>query len=198
MDLSSLRALVRNLNFGAHGQDVIVDVEPEPVATRGIWLTPDTNDEPGGLDLHKRERSYWMAIPISVSRGTIIHAAASPAWANLLDPPPSPGAILDWQVDGFPTLESDHTRVRLLLIATDDPPVPNYTNEIPAGAIDGDNQIFTVAHIYAPGELVLVKNGLTLTPGVDYEETGPREITLTIAPLVGDSLLVPWYRGIGV
>lgn len=116
MDLSSLRALVRNLNFEAHGNDVIVDVAPIPIATRGIWLTPETDDHPGGLELHRRERSYIMAIPIfNVPHGTIVHAAASPSWANLLTPPPSPGEILRWQVDGFPTLESDHTRVRLIL-----------------------------------------------------------------------------------
>lgn len=116
MDLSSLRALVRNLNFSAHGQDVTVDVEPEPLATRGIWLTPETDDVPGGLDLHRRERSFVMAVPLAnVPHGTIIHAAASPMWADLIDPPPSPGEILRWQVDGFPQVASDHTRVRLVL-----------------------------------------------------------------------------------
>jgi hypothetical protein len=74
--------------------------------------------------------------------------------------------------------------------------VPYYTNEIPAGVIDGSNDVCTLAHVYAPGDLNVVKNGLALTPDVDYTETGPREITFTIPPQVGDSIIITRYRGI--
>ena len=117
MDLSSLRALVRNLNFAAHGIDVFLVTDPPGlVATRGIWLSPETDDHPGGLDLRRRERSYVLAVPIlGIPHGAIIEAPASPSWADLLDPPPAPGEILTWQVDGFAGIEGDHTRVRLVL-----------------------------------------------------------------------------------
>ncbi len=114
MDLSPLRALVRNLNFSAFGVDVIL--ESDPIATRGIWLTPETDDIPGALNLRRRERSYVLAVPIfGVKHGAIVLAPADPAWADLLLPPPSPGEILRWQVDGFAGIESDHTRLRLVL-----------------------------------------------------------------------------------
>lgn len=116
MDLSSLRALVRNLNFAAHGLDIILEREPADIATRGIWLSPETDDVPGGFELRRRERSYVLAVPhLDVLHGAIIHAPASPAWADLLEPPPSPGELLRWQVDGFLGVEADHTRVRLIL-----------------------------------------------------------------------------------
>ena len=118
MDLSSLRALVRNLNFGAHGIDISLEPAPsdDPIATRGIWLSPETDDYPAGLDLRRRERSFVLAVPIAgIPHGAIIEAPASPAWADLLEPPPAPGEILRWRVDGFLGLESDHTRVRLVL-----------------------------------------------------------------------------------
>ncbi len=199
MDLSPLRALVRNLNFGAFGVDVILESEAESdqIATRGIWLTPETDDQPGALSLRRRERSYVLAVPImGIPHGSIVLAPANPAWADLLEPPPTPGEILEWRVDGFAGLESDHTRLKLIHLGSSQPIVPNYTNEIPGGAINGINTVFTLAHIYAPGEINLAKNGLALTPYVDYDETGPREITFPIAPKVGDSLIATRYRGL--
>jgi len=116
MDLSSLRALVRNLNFEAHGIGVVLEADPVNIATRGIWLSPETDDVPGGLDLRRRERSYVLAVPrLDTTKGTIVLAPASPAWEQLIEPPPSPGEILRWEVDGFAGVESDHLRLRLVL-----------------------------------------------------------------------------------
>lgn len=123
MDLSPLRALVRNLNFGAFGVDVFLESEAESdqIATRGIWLTPETDDQPGALSLRRRERSYILAVPImGIPHGSIVLAPANPAWGDLLEPPPTPGAILRWQVDGFAGIESDHTRLRLILAPSED------------------------------------------------------------------------------
>jgi hypothetical protein len=117
MDLSPLRALTRNLNFTAHGLDVTVGDTP----TRGIWITPETDDHPGSIELHRRERTFILAIPMfRIAKGTIILAPASPAWANLLDPPPSPGEVLRWELDGTHSIEADHTRVRLVLAPLED------------------------------------------------------------------------------
>lgn len=120
MDLSSLRALVRTLNFSAHGVDAILEAAPpatfDPIATRGIWLSPETEDHPGGFELRRRERSYVLAVPlVDIPHGSIVNAP-SPSWADLLDGPPSPGATLRWRVEGFAGLESDHTRLRLVLL----------------------------------------------------------------------------------
>ena len=120
MDLSSLRALVRNLNFAAHGADVTIEADPpglfDTIATRGIWLTPDTDDYPNGLDLRRRERSYILAVPLfDIPHGSIVLAPAPPAWPDLVEPPPAPGTLLRWRVVGFAGLENDHTRLRLEL-----------------------------------------------------------------------------------
>src|SRR6478672_10360913 len=118
MDLSSLRALVRNLNFAAHGVDAVLETDPpgDPVATRGIWLSPETEDHPGGFDLRRRDRSYVLAVPLAdVPHGAIILAPLPPFAADLANPPPPPATMLRWQVDGFAGLESDHTRLRLVL-----------------------------------------------------------------------------------
>jgi hypothetical protein len=120
MDLSPLRSLVRNLNFAAFGVDAMIESDPpgvfDPIATRGIWLTPETENFPNGLELRRRERSYVLGVPLfDVPHGSIVFAPASPTWADLLDPPPAPGEILRWQVDGFAGVEADHTRLRLVL-----------------------------------------------------------------------------------
>jgi hypothetical protein len=125
MDLSPLRALVRNLNFAAFGVDAVLESDPpggfDPIATRGIWLSPETEDYPGGADLRRRERSYVLAVPLAdVPHGSIVLAPLPPFAADLIVPPPPPGAILRWQVDGFAGIESDHTRLRLILAPTEE------------------------------------------------------------------------------
>jgi hypothetical protein len=125
MDLSPLRALVRNLNFSTFGVDATIESDPpglfDSIATRGVWLTPETEDIPGGFDLRRRERSYLLAVPIlDIPHGSIVLAPASPTWADLLEPPPAPGEILRWQVDGFGSVEADHTRLRLILAPDED------------------------------------------------------------------------------
>jgi hypothetical protein len=126
MDLSSLRSLVRNINFSTFGVDATIESDPpgifDPIATRGVWLTPETEDIPGGgFDLRRRERSYVFGVPLlDIPHGSIVLAPASPAWADLLEPPPSPGEILRWQVDGFAGVEADHTRLRLVLAPDED------------------------------------------------------------------------------
>lgn len=191
MDLGSLRSLVVGLNFAAHGIPIVVSPADasEDIDTRGIWLTPEPDELPPGLELRRREPSRILAIPTA-------DVSAIPHGSIVLAPLTSGGTILAWAVDGFDRIEAEHTRVRLVPTANPVPPVPYYTNEIPAGVIDGSNDVFTLAHVYAPGDLNVVKNGLALTPDVDYTETGPREITFTIPPQVGDSIIITRYRGI--
>jgi hypothetical protein len=121
MDLSPLRALVRNLNFAAFSVPVTIEGTPD-LETSGIWLTPTTEDQPNGLELRRRERTYILAIPTvePPAHGTVVNAPASPAWADLLDPPPAPGEILRWRVDGMGGIEADHVRLRLVRAPLDE------------------------------------------------------------------------------
>jgi hypothetical protein len=59
--------------------------------------------------------------------------------------------------------------------------------ETPAGAIDGDNVLFTTAFPFQPGSTMVYHNGLL---EVGYTEVPPQTIEFTVAPLFGDVLLL--------
>lgn len=65
--------------------------------------------------------------------------------------------------------------------------------EIPAGAIDGTNTIFTIANEAIDGTVKLFVNGLRLRAGAanDFTVVG-KTITMNFVPLVGDVLLVDY------
>lgn len=111
MDLGPLRALALDLNLRAHG--VPITATPlnaeEAIDTRGIWVTPVTEDVPSGLGLQSREGIPIMALrrddfPNGVPRGSLIRA------------PKRMGdeAILNWRVDGTDTTETDKIHVFLI------------------------------------------------------------------------------------
>lgn len=54
--------------------------------------------------------------------------------------------------------------------------------EVPTGAIDGVNRTFTLSQTPLPYTLAAFKNGLFLTPLVDYILLG-NQITYAVAPL---------------
>lgn len=65
--------------------------------------------------------------------------------------------------------------------------------EVPGGAMDGTNAVFTVAQAPQPAaSLNLYRNGIALSPGVDYTFSGVT-ITFVSAPHPGD-ILFCWYR----
>lgn len=114
MDLTSLRSLVRSINFETHGVDATIEPGAgqafDPFVTRAIWLTPETEDQPRSLELHRRERSYVLAIPFVEipARGAIV-LAPRPAFDEFH------GEIERWEVDGFDRVDADHVRLRLVL-----------------------------------------------------------------------------------
>lgn len=56
--------------------------------------------------------------------------------------------------------------------------------EVPAGTIDGVNMLFTTSRPYIAGTLMVYLNGLLLSPGADYTETGGTTFTMTAPPQV--------------
>ena len=54
--------------------------------------------------------------------------------------------------------------------------------EVPVGAIDGVNVLFTTSRPYIAGTLMVYLNGLLLSPGDDYAETDGTTFTLMAAP----------------
>lgn len=69
-------------------------------------------------------------------------------------------------------------------------------NEVPSGAIDGVNLIFTLANLYVAGTLQVFKNGQLLEPGAlnDYLENGLSGFTTAIPPEPLDKLLVSYVK----
>lgn len=72
--------------------------------------------------------------------------------------------------------------------------------EVPAGAVDGFNQIFTLLLPYAPGTTAVFLNGVLQRQNfVDgWVETSPLLgiVTLNIAPEVGDTVQVYFIDGL--
>jgi len=54
--------------------------------------------------------------------------------------------------------------------------------EVPGGAVDGVNVLFTASRPYIAGTLMVYLNGLLLSPGDDYAETAGTTFTLTAPP----------------
>jgi hypothetical protein len=67
-------------------------------------------------------------------------------------------------------------------------------NELPAGAINGVNTVFTLAFTpIAPGILLVAVNGAVKVQGVDYTLVG-QTITFTVAPPVGAVISVLYLK----
>jgi hypothetical protein len=65
-------------------------------------------------------------------------------------------------------------------------------NEIPIGAIDDVNKVFTVLNSYQLGSTILARNGVTQREGIDYIESADKEITFIFPPQTGDLLFVQY------
>jgi hypothetical protein len=105
MDLGEVRALVLGVNFEVHGLDVIVTRDGEdPIETRGVWLTTDTESLPSGSAFPRREPIRVMAlrrdeVP-TVPKGTVIVA-----------PETHGGEDETWIVDAYDLQRADQHRV---------------------------------------------------------------------------------------
>ncbi len=115
MDLRSLRALVVDLNFSAHGVPATVtytDPEIGAVGTTGIWVPELEEEAPYGTDLRRREPRRMMALPRDVlatlPRGTWVDA-----------PEQSGDAVKTWRVDGLGRHEAEIWRA--ILVPRNDP-----------------------------------------------------------------------------
>lgn len=73
---------------------------------------------------------------------------------------------------------------------------PLIVNEIPSGSINGSNVIFTTTNQFTSGTTQVYLNGQRLKLGAsfDYTETTSTSITLNLAPIPGDVVLVDYWR----
>lgn len=69
------------------------------------------------------------------------------------------------------------------------------TGEVPTGTINGVNNIFTTSANFATGSLHVYKNGVRMKGGgVDYSETASNEFTMVVAPAIGTTLIVDYFK----
>jgi hypothetical protein len=76
-------------------------------------------------------------------------------------------------------------------------PVPTFVDfEIPAGSIDGSNPVFVLNAAPSPASsMVLIKNGMKLSPGGDYSISGSTILFAAGAvPQAGDLLIASYRR----
>lgn len=71
-------------------------------------------------------------------------------------------------------------------------------DEIPSGAINSSNALYTTAHPYLSTYLAVHLNGDRLTLTQDYTETSSTSFTMVVAPTTGDRLTVDYIEVAGV
>ena len=108
MGFGTLRERVVSRSFALFGVPITVTLpDSEPIATRGIWLTPETEEVPFGASYQRREPKRVMALKKSdvptVPRGTQIVA-----------PEKDGDEMKRWRVDSFELAEPEHHRVVLV------------------------------------------------------------------------------------
>lgn len=110
--------LVREINFANQVLSVPVTVtrpapDDEPIETRGIWLTVDTRDAPGG--------SFQRAEPYRVLSLRGDEVLTVPDGTEILAPEKDGDPVVGWRVDGTHSVETDHRRVTVLRAPDLDP-----------------------------------------------------------------------------
>ena len=115
MDTAALRARVLAVNLDVFGVPMTVTrpaPDNDPIATRGIWITPDTEGMPVGADYRRTEQRNVLAL----SR---LDVPEIPTGTRAVGAGPAGGADRTWQVDGFAGLERDHIRVIVVDVTED-------------------------------------------------------------------------------
>jgi hypothetical protein len=83
---------------------------------------------------------------------------------------------------GLPGLSGDNTII---------------TNEIPIGAINGVNTVFTTQYNFVPNSTIITKSKLRPMLFADYTETATNQITFTTPPRTGEFILIDYRVGNG-
>ncbi len=108
MDLSSMEALVRDIDFDTLGIPVTVTpLGGSSITTQGIWSPSIFDEPPVGKDYNRREPRRVMALRIDevpdIPRGSLIVASEFDG-----------EDAKNWKVDGVEKTDRDHIRVILV------------------------------------------------------------------------------------
>lgn len=108
MDLRALRAMAITLNWDVLGVDVTVTPPGgDPIETRGIWVTPLTEQVPVGLDFTRAERRRVIALKKA-------DVPSAPRATVILAPESGSDTAVAWRVDGTDRIEAEHVRVTVV------------------------------------------------------------------------------------
>lgn len=94
--------------------------------------------------------------------------------------PPGPMPVLIMPVPGVPGIQGPSGAN-----------APVY-NEIPGGAVDGTNRAYTTTNTFVAASTAVYINGLREWLGRDYIETSSTVITLSAAPVNGDTIRIDY------
>lgn len=112
MSFGPSRALVFSLNQSAFGVPATI-TRPAPndaaIATSVVWVTPTTEDMPGGMEFQRREPKRVCAVSLA-------DVPTVPEKTRIEAPESEGGPIRTWQVDGRERTEVDHVRVWVIPI----------------------------------------------------------------------------------
>jgi hypothetical protein len=108
MSFAAVRDLTLEINLAIFGVDITVTVAgTDPVVTRGLWQTWQTDEAPQGASFGRREPLRVLAIPksavASVARGTLVTAPERDGEDDQF-----------WLVDTVQSMQVDHWRVVLV------------------------------------------------------------------------------------
>lgn len=112
MSLDAVWALGQTAMFAVMGLSITVTrpaPHDTPVETRGVWLTPQTETNPFGTELPRRDPRKTLAVPRSTTlpsapKGTLIDAAET-----------EDGTVKTWRVEGYAQPVTDD-EMRLLVV----------------------------------------------------------------------------------
>ena len=115
MELGSLRTLALDLNMSAHGVDATVTrpaPDDDPITTRAILMTTQTEDAPMGAEFTRRD-------PIRVLVLRRDEVPTVPLGTVIVAPERLGGEPESWVVDGYDLQQADQHRV-IVRRATDE------------------------------------------------------------------------------
>jgi hypothetical protein len=108
MSFGASRAVVLAANFEVHGLPVTVTPPGgDPVETRGIWMTPITEDGPAASEFSRREARHTIALLRS-------EVPSAPRGTTILGNPVYGAVPSTWRVDGVERSEAEHVRVTVV------------------------------------------------------------------------------------
>lgn len=117
---------------------------------------------------------------------TVMPAGSNPA----IDPSTGLPALKTFEL----LTPQDQLFYRQLAIALVASVLAEIINEVPAGAVNNSNRVYTTANSFRTGTTRLYLNGARQKPTTHYSETGANQVTFVTAPPNSSLLLIDYEK----